>query len=162
MMLKLTIITVYALAVLGPTARFAGQTPSQVNCKPADACNDPAAQIKKLDPNGERGMVCFRHKTHEAYSVQDPNFAHQTGEGATCIGCHHKRSEATGVPILAKCTTCHRNEGDPANPRNRDMDEVWSERAFHQLCIDCHRASNAKAISKCKAPIACSECHAAR
>ena len=162
MKLKFAMLLLYAAAVGAPASLWASQTPSQLDCNSADACDDQANQVKKLDLNGERGVVCFRHKTHQGYPIPDSTFAHQVGENATCTGCHHKRSDATGVPILAKCNTCHRNEGDPLNPRNRDMDEVWSERAFHELCIDCHRTSNARGISKCRAPIACSDCHAGK
>src|SRR5262249_14063595 len=158
MKLKLAILVSYALLIGAPAGALSLQAPSQRDCNTAGACDDVAAQVKKLDLNGQRGMVCFRHKTHENYLNPDSTFAHQAGESASCTGCHHKRSDATGIPILAKCTVCHRNEGDSTNPRNRDLDEVWSERAFHELCIGCHRASNERNISKCRSPVACSEC----
>lgn len=117
-----------------------------------EACNDEAGKVIRLGLKGTRGPVCFRHKTHEAS-------AHPAGE---CAACHHKRSEATGAPILSKCSVCHRNQGDERNPRNRDMDEMYMERAFHDLCIGCHRSSNEKSAAGCKAPVACGECHASK
>jgi hypothetical protein len=123
--------------------------------------DDATARVIKLDLKGTRGIVSFRHRHHEAYLHPDNQFAHQAQKGAECIGCHHKRTELSGVPILVKCTACHGGLGDSKNPKNRDSDEEWSERAFHDLCIGCHRASNEKGTVKCdKAPVACSECHA--
>ncbi|MEK6299927.1 MAG: cytochrome c3 family protein [Acidobacteriota bacterium] len=163
MRLKLALVILFAVAVVTPGALLAGQGGSQRDCESQPGkCDDVANQSKKLDLQGWRGVVCFRHKTHEAYPNPDTAFAHQAEKGAECVSCHHARSEANGTPLLWKCTACHRGEGDPQNPRNREMDEVSSERAFHDLCIGCHRASNEKGLSKCKAPIACSECHASR
>src|SRR5262249_16391839 len=110
MKIKLGIVVFYAGLIGGPAGGAAAETPSQRDCNPTGACDDAAAQVKKLDLNGQRGTVCFRHKTHENYSNPDPLFAHQPGEAASCTGCHHKRSDSTGVPLLAKCTVCHRIE----------------------------------------------------
>jgi hypothetical protein len=169
MRLKLAVLTVYALVIIAPAALMARTRVGPVNAgepdnlsAPAeqlDYCSDVANEVRKLDLRGKRGMVCFRHKTHEAYLNPDAGFAHQSVQGAACIGCHHKKSEVTGVPILARCTVCHRRQGDPRNPKNREFDEVFSERAYHDLCIGCHRASNEKKIAVNKAPVACSECH---
>ena len=125
--------------------------------------DDPSAHVIKLDPKGTRGVVSFRHRHHEAYVNLDNQAVHPAQKGAECIGCHHKRTESGGVPILVKCTACHRGEGDPRNVKNREGDEEWSKRAFHDLCIGCHKASNSRGLTKCdKAPVACNECHAAR
>lgn len=163
MRLKLALVILFAVAVVTPGALLAGQGGLLRDCESQPGkCNDVASQVKQLDLNGTRGVVCFRHKPHESYENPDAGFAHQTEKGAECASCHHARSEARGTPLLWKCTACHRGAGDPQNPRNRDLDEVSSERAFHDLCIGCHRASNDKGLSKCKAPVACSECHASR
>ena len=64
------------------------------------------------------------------------------------------------------CTSCHglnskdqAGQSTPTNPRNREGDEMYNKRVFHELCIGCHQASNAKTDSRCKAPVACTECH---
>ena len=125
--------------------------------------DDATAGVIKLDLRGTRGAVLFRHRHHETYLNPDSQFVHQGQQGAECIGCHHKRTEGSGVPVLVKCIACHGVDGDPRNPRNKDGDEERSQRAFHDLCIGCHRASNAKALVRCdKAPVACSECHSAK
>jgi len=125
--------------------------------------DDATARVIKLDLRGTRGVVLFRHRHHETYLNPDSQFAHQGQQGAECIGCHHTRTEGSGVPVLVKCIACHGVDGDPRNPRNKDGDEERSQRAFHDLCIGCHRASNAKALVRCdKAPVACSECHSAK
>ena len=163
MRLKLALVILFTLAVVTPGALLARQSGEQRDCESQPGkCDDAANQAKKLDLQGWRGVVCFRHKTHESYPNPDTAFAHQAEKSAECVGCHHSRSEATGTPLLLKCAVCHRGAGDPQNPRNREMDEVSAERAFHDLCIGCHRASNEKGLSKCKAPVACSECHASR
>ena len=125
--------------------------------------DDATARVIKLDLRGTRGVVLFRHKHHEAYLNPDSQFAHQPEKGAECAGCHHTRSQSSGASMLLKCSACHGGEGDSKNPRNKEWDEEWSGRAFHDLCIGCHRASNEKGLVKCdKAPVACSECHAAK
>ncbi|HXG93841.1 MAG TPA: cytochrome c3 family protein [Blastocatellia bacterium] len=170
MRFKLAIIALYAVAVATPAILMAQTAAPQRDClSQPEVCNDAANKVIKLDLNGRRGVVCFRHRTHEAFLNPNAAFAHQEGmKGAECIGCHHKRDENTGTPILDKCTVCHRGEGFRGenalglkeNPRNTEGDEMWRERAYHELCIGCHRASNEQGKSKCKAPVACSECHA--
>ena len=166
MKFKLAIFAIYALAALMP-AIFAAQTsPAQQGCEDKLQLCDKKEGSKNfaLDCRGRRGFVCFDHKAHEAYPNPNEDFPHKAAKGSECVSCHHNRNAATGAPILVKCSLCHRSQGamNPENPRNRDMDEVWSERAYHDLCIGCHRASNAKGMVKVKAPVACSECHASK
>jgi hypothetical protein len=104
----------------------------------------------RLDVKGERGAVLFNHKKHET-AAPDPNSPHRADPNATCIGCHHTRS-SVGAPQLWKCGSCHLGEGDTRNPRDRNFDEVYSERAFHSKCVSCHQAYN-------KGPVACGDCH---
>jgi len=157
---KLTVIVAFTL--LTAAALYARAAAEQSDCERIKSI-DATARVIKLDLKGRRGVVTFRHRHHEAYLNPDSQFAHQSQRGAECIGCHHKRTESSGVPILVKCIACHGADGDPKNPRNHDGDEERSERAFHDLCIGCHKASNAKGLVKCdKAPVACSECHAAK
>ena len=157
MRFKLLVITLFAIAM--PAAMLARTPADQADCDRMKA-DDAGARVFKLDLNGTRGVVSFRHRHHEQYLHPDTKFAHQAQKGAECFGCHHRRTESGGVPILVKCTACHGGEGDPRNVRNNEGDEEWSKRAFHDLCIGCHRATNEKGLTKCdKAPVACNECH---
>lgn len=167
MRFRLVTLILYAIAMsvaLLPGQFAIGKTASLPECDQGDCdrikSNDPTARVIRLDLRGTRGGVVFRHRHHEAYLNPSGDLPHQAQKGAACIGCHHKRTEFSGVPILVKCITCHGGDGDPKNPRNKDGDEARSERAFHDLCIGCHRAINEKGQAKCeKAPVACSECH---
>ena len=165
MRFKLVILIMFVigmLALLPAPSRATSSVESQADCDRIKS-NDATARVIKLDLKGTRGVVLFRHRHHETYLNPDSQFAHQGQQGAECIGCHHKRTEFSGVPVLVKCIACHGVDGDPKNPRNKDGDEERSQRAFHDLCIGCHRASNAKGLVKCdKAPVACGECHAAK
>jgi len=95
---------------------------------------------------------------------------------AACVGCHHSRNNV-GIPQLVKCGICHGPEGQPLkapakfvnpngsenpamNPRNQIGDEVFTERAFHDNCISCHRASIQNGVPAREAPITCNGCHA--
>ena len=160
---KLAVLILYVVAMLAALpARPLAAFDAQADCDRVRS-NDPAARVIRLDLNGTQGVVLFRHRHHEAYLNPDSGFAHQSQKGAECIGCHHSRTESRGVPVLAKCSSCHGGEGDPKNPRNKESDEEWSQRTFHDLCIGCHRASNEKRLVMCeKAPVACSDCHAAK
>jgi hypothetical protein len=143
--LKLVVFVAYSFGLLlavasGAGPAFAPYQGDQVQSK-----------VVTLDVGGTRGDVSFNHKTHEARLNPDPNAAYKAKAGAACSGCHHTMN-SRGIPQLWKCSACHRGEGDPRNPRNRDFDEAWSERAFHDSCIGCHRAST-------KGPTTCGECH---
>ena len=159
MRLKLAILIAYLLVTVALVANSFAQ---QRDCDTAAKCGDPANHVVRLDLKGTRGRVCFPHKTHENYLTPDPEFAHQAEKGAECIGCHHRRNDGSDAPTLWKCDSCHRSAGTETNPRSHDGDEMYNERAFHELCIGCHKASNSKGVSKCKAPVACSECHEAK
>lgn len=160
--MRFKVIALIAFLIAASAALLARASTDQNDCERIRS-NDASQRVIKLDLKGRRGVVLFRHKHHETYLNPDSQFAHQGQQGAECIGCHHKRTESSGVPVLVKCSACHGVDGDPKNPRNRDGDEERSQRAFHDLCIGCHRASNAKGAVKCdKAPVACSECHGAK
>src|SRR5262249_14595730 len=131
---KLAILIAYALAAAAPAVLVAGSPRQQRDCDTAAKCADPANHVIRLDLKGMRGAVCFAHKTHETYLNPDPDFAHQTVKGAECIGCHHRRNEGSDAPTLWKCDSCHRSEGTETNPRSHDGDEMYNERAFHELC----------------------------
>ena len=165
MRFKLTVLILFAIAMPVALLGRASEGVAAVDQSECDRIrsDDATARVIKLDLKGTRGVVLFRHRHHEAYLNPDSEFAHQAQKGAECIGCHHKRTESTGVPILLKCTACHGGEGDPRNVRNHEGDEEWSKRAFHDLCIGCHKASNERGLAKCdKPPVACNECHGSK
>jgi hypothetical protein len=164
MKLKLAILIAYLLVTLASVAFVARTTEAQDDrvtaaCDKPGKCGDAANHVITLDLKGVEGKVCFPHKTHETLITPDPEFAHTTQIGAECIGCHHRRNEVSDAPTLWKCDSCHRSESTVSNPRNREGDEMYNKRVFHELCIGCHQAVNAKADNKCKTPVACSDCH---
>jgi cytochrome c553 len=149
MKLKLTILLLYIVALVVFATVQAG----------ALASSGQQGIIFKLDTRGSRGVVYFNHRPHEAFINPDPDFAYKdkVKKNATCAGCHHTVSRR-GIPQLWKCVSCHKGEGQEKNPKNRDYDEVHAERAFHDLCIGCHKATNTKENSL-KAPTTCGGCH---
>lgn len=164
MKLKLTILTAYLLVMVAPVAFVARTVPAQDDaskpaCDKVSKCGDPANHVITLDLKGVQGKVCFPHKTHETLINPDTEFVHTTEQGAECIGCHHRRNEVSDAPTLWKCDSCHRSESTARNPRNREGDEMYNKRVFHELCIGCHQAVNAKADNKCRTPVACTDCH---
>ena len=142
---KLAVLFAYGFGLLIPAVLGAGPSHS------VDQSEEVPAKFFRLDVRGSKGVVLFNHKSHEARINPDANAPYKAKAGAACIGCHHT-ANSRGIPQLWKCSSCHRGEGDPTNPKNRDFDEVWSERAFHDSCIGCHRAS-------LKGPTTCGECH---
>lgn len=144
MKLKSLVVMLYSLGLLMAVAISTGASATS-------GLTQQQAGIITLDLKGERGVVQFNHKTHEAAINPDGTWPYPAKAGAACAGCHHTVSKR-GIPQLWKCSACHRGEGDPRNPKNRDFDEVWSERAFHDTCIACHRAST-------KGPTTCGGCH---
>lgn len=156
MRLKLAVVAVYGLGIITPAALLA--RPAFLTGAPQAAANPDARTIIMLDQKGTRGMVYFDHRLHEAFVNPDPESPFQAKQSAACVGCHHTESQAKGVPQLWKCNACHKGEGHPNNPKNRESDEVMAERAFHDSCIGCHRATNEKAQVN-KSPTTCGGCH---
>jgi hypothetical protein len=127
-------------------------TPLAISSTSGGAQTRGSATVIELDKFGPRGWVQFNHDNHAARQNPDPNAVFKTRKGASCSGCHHTQDLATGAPQLWRCSGCHRNSGDPKNPKGRDGDEQWSETAYHNLCIGCHIAST-------KGPTKCGDCH---
>lgn len=161
---KLFIIGLFAIAMLLPMAQRAWQ-------------QDNGAIIT-LNVKGarERGAVKFDHQAHQGRINPDATWPYKASATASCSGCHHSSNEV-GLPQLWKCTVCHRTEGggegkyvnqrcgkgcDTAgNPKNCECDELYFERAFHDSCIGCHRATNEQK-QNLLAPVSCSGCHASK
>lgn len=168
---KLLIIALYTLAVLIPAGRAALPSASL-------AQSQTEGSIITLNVRGvrERGAVRFDHQMHQGRRNPDPNWPFKAGTAATCSGCHHTTNEQ-GVPQLWKCTVCHQTEGkgdgkypntrcgqqcdNTGNPKNCQCDDLYFERAFHDSCIGCHRATNQQERNS-RAPITCSGCHASK
>jgi len=121
-----------------------------------ESANKPEEAVKssiiRLDVMGKRGAVSFDHKAHETRMNLEPDYRYKAKPGAACSGCHHTTNQV-GVLQLWRCSSCHREDGNSLNPRNAEFDELRSERAFHNQCIGCHRAS-------AKGPLTCGGCHA--
>lgn len=175
MRLKLAIIALYGLALAVPalwSVRSFASTDLQ-----SEAQN--VRDVKKIDfdvddRNGRRGLVRFNHKLHEGLLNPYPNFPHKTlvsrpgslrnpSYNIACIGCHHKAQAPDGSHIdtiqvsditqyrYQKCTTCHKEEGNPENPASKDSwiegqpetgIDLNSRDAFHRLCISCHQKTS--------------------
>jgi len=145
---------------------------------PGHVRSQSEAAIIMLNVKGvrERGSVRFDHQAHLGRLNPDPQAPFKASATASCSGCHHTTSEQ-GFPQLWKCTSCHQTAGKgtgqfvntrcgtecekSGNPKNCACDELYFERAFHDSCIGCHRASNL-ATKVNRAPTTCSSCHAAR
>lgn len=175
MRLKLAVLTLYGLGLIAAMAMLAGPFSSTASGRQESL---PKDQIVMLNVKGTRthGAVRFDHRQHEAVINPDPNWPYPAKQGAACVGCHHTVNNI-GVPQLWKCTVCHQDEGkgdgryvstknlncdQSGNPKNRDCDEVFYERAFHDSCIGCHRAELARGKEPDKVPITCSGCHDSR
>lgn len=129
----------------------------------ANALRQTSAEGVQLDPSGRRGLVRFNHRAHESRFTPDRNAAHQGRPGVACTVCHHKVEDVTKLGAAQwKCSTCHKPDGDPSNPVDRDGYELNIREAFHLECIGCHRASNVR-VTTAKFSNAsftrCSECH---
>ena len=91
------------------------------------------------------GGVKFDHKAHTG-----------ADRGAKCETCHHaSKPEKALASAHQKCQDCHTTTA--AAPM-----KTKAQAAFHNptatagVCIDCHKAENAKGK---KAPTKCTECH---
>src|SRR5689334_4912894 len=87
----------------------------------------------KFDMNGRRGLVLFDHKRHEAEINPDPSFPHRAASGVACTGCHHTVEKLTVANQFQKCSTCHKEEGNPDNREDKQGIELNSREIFHRL-----------------------------
>lgn len=154
MRLKLAILLTFVSALAMAAALRAFALPAGQSAQEQDT-------IIKLDTKGSRGVVYFSHRGHEALINPDPQFVYRAKAktNAACAGCHHTESKR-GIPQLWKCISCHKAEGNDKNPKNREFDEVHAERAYHDMCIGCHRANYTMNVSV-KGPTTCGGCHKA-
>jgi Class III cytochrome C family len=89
------------------------------------------------------GGVKFDHKAHE-------------GRGAKCETCHHaSKPEKALKSEHQKCQDCH-TTSVVAPMKTKAQTAFHNPAATAGICIDCHKAENAKGK---KAPVKCTECH---
>jgi len=88
--------------------------------------------------------------------VKFPHKAHAVEQKIKCDTCHHaSKPEKPLTSPQEACTDCHTKTAIP--PMKTKL-----QAAFHNptatagLCIDCHKAENAKGK---KAPVKCADCH---
>jgi type IV secretory pathway VirB10-like protein len=137
-----------AVAKAEPTPEVAAQPAATVPAAPQEP---PSTESRKAVPKdvviltgSPLGGVRFEHKLHVARS------------GNNCVTCHHpSRPEKAASGPQQACSDCHTNAATAPMKTKRQA-------AFHNptaqsgLCIDCHKAENAKGK---KAPLTCMECH---
>ena len=122
----------------------------------------PARLTISFDIHGRRGLVLFDHKRHEAEINPDPLFPHKSASGVACIGCHHTVEKLTVANHFQKCSTCHKEEGNPDNREDKQGIELNSRESFHRLCIGCHVAKKISASNERFTNASftkCGECH---
>lgn len=156
MRVKLVILLLYALALAG--AAFSSTFRDRAPAVTAQTQRVPI----RFDLNGRRGLVLFDHKKHEAVINPDPAYPHKARPGVACTGCHHSVKDLSDARQFQKCTACHRDEGNPQNPDDREGYDLNSREIFHRACIGCHRASNVRASNDRFTNVSftkCSECH---
>lgn len=89
------------------------------------------------------GGVKFDHKAHE-------------GRGTKCETCHHAaKPEKAAKSAHEKCQDCHTTSAT-APMKTKAQAAFHNPTATAGICIDCHKAENAKGK---KAPVKCTECH---
>lgn len=89
------------------------------------------------------GGVKFDHKAHE-------------GRGAKCTTCHHaSKPEKAAKAEHENCQDCHTTTAT-APMKTKAQAAFHNPAATAGICIDCHKAENAKGK---KAPTKCMECH---
>ena len=124
-----SIIVVMAFVLVGFSAMFAA---------------DKQAPNVVVLTGSPLGGVKFDHK------------AHAVEQKIKCDTCHHpSKPEKPLTSAHEACTDCHTKTATP--PMKTKL-----QAAFHNptatagLCIDCHKAENAKGK---KAPVKCADCH---
>jgi hypothetical protein len=155
---KLVAVALYGLLLLMPVAFSFTSSASSEPVEQAQAQRVPV----RFDAMGRRGLVLFDHKVHEAAFNADPAFPHKAPAGVACTGCHHTVKDVTVRAQFQKCSACHKDEGNPTNPDDREGYDLNSREAFHRLCISCHKASNFKTSNARFTNVGftkCSECH---
>ncbi|MFB3917598.1 MAG: cytochrome c3 family protein [Terriglobales bacterium] len=91
-----------------------------------------------------QGGVKFLHK------------AHSTERGAKCETCHHpSKTEKPATAAQQACSDCHAKVAQ-APMKTKLQAAFHNPAATAGICIDCHKAENAKGK---KAPTKCMECH---
>ncbi|MBI3652938.1 MAG: cytochrome c3 family protein [Acidobacteria bacterium] len=156
MKLKFIIVALYLVAfvvVVQSSARSNAALDATQQSKPVPI---------QLDAQGQRGLVVFDHKKHEALLNPDATFKHKARPNLACIGCHHTVKEVTDLKQFQNCTDCHKDIANDKNPDDADSIDLNRREIYHRLCISCHRATDFRAsnyrIQNSKFT-KCSECH---
>ncbi|MEW6130701.1 MAG: cytochrome c3 family protein [Acidobacteriota bacterium] len=154
MRFKLVIVVLYVLASAIASLSFV---------RPLNSSDDAQTGFQiPLDLAGKRGLVLFNHKKHEALINADQTFKHKAQPNVACTGCHHSVKEITQAKQFQKCSSCHKNEANAANPDDSDGIDLNAREIYHRLCISCHRASNFRASNyriRDSKFTRCGECH---
>jgi hypothetical protein len=96
------------------------------------------------------GLSVFRKLTREKVIFHHDR---HYGSGIDCLRCHHRYEKGVNVLVheellpgtaAVSCVSCHRTE--------RAL-----ERAYHRMCMGCHRDMNSEKIKT--GPVMCGHCH---
>ncbi|PWT92302.1 MAG: hypothetical protein C5B54_03720 [Acidobacteria bacterium] len=126
----------------------------------AFGANEPR-KYRTEDKNGVFGTVLFDHAKHEAAINPDPNFPH-AANGIACLGCHHTVKVVTARDQYVPCMNCHKMEGDPDNPVDKEGYELNNREINHRACIGCHVAAKVRTSNEYFQNVTftkCKECH---
>jgi Class III cytochrome C family len=109
----------------------------------AVAAEKPAPDVVVLK-GAPMGGVKFNHK------------AHAVDQKIKCDTCHHaSKPEKPLTSAHEACTDCHTKTAEP--PMKTKLQACFhNPTAQAGLCIDCHKAENAKGKN---APVKCADCH---
>ncbi len=99
---------------------------------------DLVIESKDVFKNPKKSPVVFPHAKHKALK---------------CTDCHHEYKDKKNVwkegQEVKKCDACHKLE--------KDGDKEKLEKAYHNLCVKCHKEKKKK--KEPTGPTSCSKCH---
>ena len=132
-----------------PAAKSVAAATSPATAAPATQAAAPA----KADQNAPETIIL---KGAPLGGVKFLHTAHSKDRNLKCETCHHAaKPDSPAAASAQRCTDCHTPVAKPPIKTKRQA-------AFHNpmatagVCIDCHKAENAKGK---KAPTKCQECH---
>ena len=120
----------------------------------APAAADPPQAAKSAMPQPTQDVIIL--KGSPMGGVKFMHLAHSKDRAIKCETCHHAAKADSPLPATEQhCTACH-------TPVAKAPMKTKRQAAFHNptatagVCIDCHKAENAKGK---KAPVKCLQCH---